>query len=445
MTSGLIKEIRTILAKGISRDILSFFSANVLSSALPVLLLPIITRHLSAAEYGAYSIFLFWSILLFPLLGMSANGLILVRSAGTKNKEELSRLISNVFCLAGISCIFFLIAQFFLSMFFGVSASFLMLGPYVFGFILIQNSATYFQCTGKRVDYFLLKTGHAFMTGLLSVIFCVFLSLGSFGLILAATISVLFFASVVGYRLRAEGLLAWHLNSRLVKGIFNFGLPLLPHAIGSVILTSSDRWILEKFTAAEEVGVYSVGAQLAAAISLVTASLNQAYAPRMIGVLKSGTHVGYLRVARSTILLSVFVMFGGLISGFVLKIFIGLFFKGDFLGAVQYVGPLAIGFSLQGLYQIFSNVIFFKEKTGYLSRVTVFCAILHIFLLIILVRNFGGKGAAITSVLSWGMFAVLSFRISEQLFPLPWRVACISILADCYTTLRSKSRRIWNK
>ena len=65
-----------------------------------------------------------------------------------------------------------------------------------------------------------------------------------------------------------------------------FSLPLVPHALAGWALEMSDRAILTRLLPLHDVGVYSLGYQLGAAMGLVTTAFNAAWVPFLFGTLK---------------------------------------------------------------------------------------------------------------------------------------------------------------
>lgn len=63
-------------------------------------------------------------------------------------------------------------------------------------------------------------------------------------------------------------------SKRLVKGkleeMLRYGLPLVPAALGSFVLTFSDRFFLRRFGSLEDVGVYALGYKLAMVVAFLT-------------------------------------------------------------------------------------------------------------------------------------------------------------------------------
>jgi hypothetical protein len=77
-----------------------------------------------------------------------------------------------------------------------------------------------------------------------------------------------------------------------------FSLPLVPHALAGWALEMSDRAILTRLVPLHDVGVYSLGYQLGAAMGLVTTAFNAAWVPFLFGTLKDEGEAAHPKLAR---------------------------------------------------------------------------------------------------------------------------------------------------
>ena len=79
--------------------------------------------------------------------------------------------------------------------------------------------------------------------------------------------------------LRREGVISvWPRPSEIFEAL-RFGLPLVPHALAAVALTTIDRLMVSGLAGESQAGVYFAGAQLMAPLALLGAAINQALVP----------------------------------------------------------------------------------------------------------------------------------------------------------------------
>src|SRR6185312_4219887 len=73
---------------------------------------------------------------------------------------------------------------------------------------------------------------------------------------------------------------------RHVRRALWFGLPLLPHSVGSILMQTVDRMMLEKYVALDEVGQYSIAMTLGMILVMVAGGVNQAWAPHFFRTMR---------------------------------------------------------------------------------------------------------------------------------------------------------------
>ena len=82
----------------------------------------------------------------------------------------------------------------------------------------------------------------------------------------------LFCIASLYFLLREDGLKA-RLDRVCLNDILKYGIPLLPHTLGLILLGSFDRLILGSLTGIASVGIYSIAVSYASLLSIVTIAL----------------------------------------------------------------------------------------------------------------------------------------------------------------------------
>src|SRR5690606_39005645 len=131
-----------------------------------------------------------------------------------------------------------------------------------------------------------------------------------------------------------------------MASILSISLPLIPHALGSALISFSDRIVLERTLGAAATGVYTVGYPVGPIMQLVVTALSRTWSPWLYKELAQDTTAARHRVARATIALCVALLFtAGLITlgtGFLLP----LMTPPEYHGATAYVGWVAFALAL---------------------------------------------------------------------------------------------------
>ena len=198
------------------------------------------------------------------------------------------------------------------------------------------------------------------------------------------------------------------------RQIFSFGLSLIPHSIGGVILAMADRLFIGHFEGAKEVGLYSVAYQVGAVMLLVGTSVNQAMAPALFGLLKKRTENSVL--AKITLIIGMgYVAFSTTLYFFAELIF-RYFVSDKYIVAKDYFPYLLIGFLFQSLYFLFTNYLFYYNRTRLLAGITFGGALLNLGLNYVLIKSYGPIGVAYSTAITWFFYfvAVSFFAVKIQ-------------------------------
>ena len=94
-----------------------------------------------------------------------------------------------------------------------------------------------------------------------------------------------------------------------------------------------------------------------------------------------------------------------------------------FGGAAKLIWITAIAQAFAGMYLIVANVIFYQEKTAFLSVITFSCGILGAVLSYLFLHIFGLVGAAVAQLIAQATMFTGALLFAQHLRPLPWFAA----------------------
>ena len=151
------------------------------------------------------------------------------------------------------------------------------------------------QAQERPRPYVVLTVGTALVTTVLSV-WLVLRGRGAEGYLLGALLGSA--AAAVCYLAITLRQVRPVWRSGVLLPALAFSLPLVPHAVAGWALEMSDRAILSRMVPLHDVGVYSLGYQLGAAMGLFTNAFNAAWVPFLFGALKEEGEAAHPRLAR---------------------------------------------------------------------------------------------------------------------------------------------------
>mgnify|MGYP005874965583 CR=1 FL=1 len=401
-----------------------FLISNIINAAIPFLLLPILTRFLSPADYGIVTMFATILSLIGAFVGLSVHGAINV-AYFKLSRDEFAEYVTSCIILLIVSAASVFVIVYLFGGYFekitGLSHKWMLIAVLVSFFqFFINIRLTIWIVTGYAKQYGFFQVSQTTANAILSLFFVIIAGFSWEGRLLGQTIAVVFFGFLAVFLIYKAGHLKWPKNKILYcKDAIKFGLPLIPHVIGSFVMYNTDRIIISNVLDMTSIGIYAVGLQLGQAMGLASDSFNKVYAPWLMKNLSDK------RIDRNKIILNTYISMCLLVLGGVLWFFIAGFllkhlFGNEFQSAREILIYTCLGFSVTGLYYLVTNYVFYVQKTKYLVFITFFCGLLNIPMTYFSVFNFGIVGAAASFFIVQLIFFMSTWILAARLFPMPW-------------------------
>lgn len=396
--------------------------SSVINSAIPFLLLPILTDYLSTADYGILTNFNSLIGILIPILSM--NLMTSLQVVYVKNKEQLGAFISTgtivmLVLTALFSGVLFLY-RYQIMMITGVPESFIVFsGVYVLYQNIVEVLLSLWRMDDKAVSFGLFRIIRTVVELSLAVILIVAFNRSFDGSIYAMAVSYGIGAIVALIILFKRGLLKVQFKWAHVLFLFSYGAPLIPHVLSSVVIMYTDKIVITQYLGLSSNGIYSVGFMVGQAIGLLQNSFNQAWVPYVFTGLKSGSEY-----AKKSIVKWTYIYILGILGITILFYFFTpliFYFLGDkFQDGISLVLWIALGFAFNGMYKMVSVYFFYLEMTKFIAIISVVTAILNIFLSIWMVPRYGFVGAATSTMIAFFLQFVFTWIWSTRVIDMPW-------------------------
>jgi O-antigen/teichoic acid export membrane protein len=395
---------------------------NFISKGIMFLLVPLLTNTISPAEYGKLSIAQMFIGLaeVFFMLGMRQ---AILRYAV---KEEYTR--SRVFS-AGVAWIF-LASTFFFALLCAtggpVNRLLTLYSDSIYRNMLIILVLDAFcnapfaelQSQQRSGYYMLLRLSHVIVYFGLSLYLILALKRTDVNAILEANIAASAFqllCSLPVYLKLYRPQMDWPLMKRMVQ----FGLPYVPNLIFVIIIDLIDRVLVSRWLSIEAAGYYSAAYKFANLMYILVTAFQTAWQPFFLSHLRS--EQGHRLFSR--------VLTYYTLSAALLFIVMGLFYReiaslrlmGFSLIGPQYVQGLSVvpvlllAYVFCGVYMNFLVGIYAKEKTVYIPLITFAGAALNVGVNYWAIPRFGIMGAALATLLSYAVMALLLYPVSMRL------------------------------
>jgi len=417
--------------KNLFKNISFFTFFNVINSAIPFLLLPILTTYLSPADYGLVDIFFNISLIATPIIGLS-----IVQSISRYYFEEidLARFVTTVFVvLLSIGSIIILVvsgATFFVEEFIGgfdfppiiiVVAMIYTLFSQIAEILLV-----YWRVSYQTVKFGVFRIAKTATDLGLSIALIVGFGMGWEGRVLPQISVALLFGIIAIVILYRKGLLRnLKINKEYKKEALSFSSPLVFHTLGANLIGFSDRFFILFMLGLSDVGIYSVGYQIGMVVALLQNSFNQAWVPFFFEKLKQNVYAEKLRIVKIT-----YAYFGFMLVLVLLFYFLTPYIYEYFIGSSYESGAvivfwILIGYAFNGMYKMLVNYLFYLKKTKLVAFCTLGLALLNLILNYFLIQLNGIEGAAQATAITFFLLFVVMFILSERMYKMPWKLKAI--------------------
>ncbi len=396
---------------------------SILNSAIPFLLLPILTRYLTPEDYGIVAMFNVVVSIVGTFTGLSVNGAIQREYYNKENinfKVYVGNTMIILFASTLLTLLFSLLFEKIYIKYIPFDSLWMSLIVIMssFQFLTLSNLALY-QAQRKAFQYGLIQISQTLINVLLSILFVVMFHLNWQGRILGQLIAVLIVGLYSLYFL-IKNWVDWEINIDYIKEALKFSIPLIPHTLGGMLIATADRFLITNLLGLEQTGIYMVGFQLGMVIGLLADSFNRAYVPWLFEKLnQNDTGIKY-KIVKFTYLYFVGILLLACTVSIVFYISIDFIVGGKFIESRKIIFWIALGNAFNGMYYMVTNYMFYVYKTQYLMIITFITGVINIGLTYIFIKLFGVIGAAQAYMLSFLFIFIFTWIVSAKVYKMPW-------------------------
>lgn len=408
--------------------------SNFAVAGVPFLLLPVLTRVLDPAAYGVVAMFTLVVSFISVGVGLNVHGAIAVRYFD-RSSFDIPKYVSTALVILALSTVLMLvlvsIAGGKLAVITSIPKQWLYVAVLVaFLQFLVQVLLALWQASKNPIKYGALRVTHAFLDAIGSIVLVLVLALSWQGRLSGMLAAWLFAAIIAVYFLIREGWLAWSIDPTYAKDALNYGVPLVPHAVGGLLLGMADRFIVNNILDVSSTGIYVVAVQLGLILGMLADSFNKAFAPWLMEKLSDISDETQKKIVIFTYIYFFVIIalaaLGAFVAPYVLPYIVGPQF--------QTAGPLLVfillGNAFIGMYYMVTNYIFYSRRTGLLSALTISVGVMTVALSWLLINAYGIKGAAIGFMAGQASLFFGAWVLSNYCVPMPWFKVFLPTRAD---------------
>jgi O-antigen/teichoic acid export membrane protein len=257
------------------------------------------------------------------------------------------------------------------------------------------------------------------MIGEMSDLLCSTVALLLFGTItaaLAASAAALLAVTAVLAAMAAREVGGFERPSRSVRPILRYSLPLVPLALSDEALARSDRLVVGGVLGPTSAGTYSAIYALASTLQMLNVPLTDVLFPKRVRLDVKHPSRARRIMRKAVLLFGVAIVVESVVLAAVgptlLRAMVDNPVETSRLPLVFLITTVGVG--LYGIGRLLSLTMFVRRRTGTLALLWGSCLLLNLGANLVLVPLIGLTGAAASTVVSYGLFALLQHRLNRR-------------------------------
>jgi O-antigen/teichoic acid export membrane protein len=396
----------------------AYTAASIFSKLIAVALLPLYTRYLTTADYGAAEV----------MFAAVVSASIVVRFGAIeallrfyyKGGEDPDRVVATsfaaLFWLATAAALIALpfakpISEALLARPAADLARISIAGLWVL--TLNEYLLTLFRLEERARAYFLTTLINVIAAIGLTVILVVGEGEGARGLLLGSYVSgaAVVLALIAIHWRRLSLRVEWPLLRRLGR----FGVPTMPAELSLYLLNFVDRIVIVRYAGLAEAGLYSLAVKFAQGVNVLVRGFQLAWPPLAYSIREDGeARRAYAAIVTWFVAVCAFVVAGmWLFSRWMVRALA----TPEFFPSYEAIGLVATGVTLYALYMVLLVILGRTGRTEFNFPATIAALLVNVALNVALVPSLGIVGAGLALVASYLVVVALMYAFTQRLFP----------------------------
>jgi O-antigen/teichoic acid export membrane protein len=400
----------------------AYTAASILSKLIAVALLPLYTRYLTPADYGAAEV-MFAAIVSASIVVRF--GLIeAVLRFYYKDDEDPERVVASSFAgLFWLATVGALVALPFAT---PISEALLVqpapdLARIAIGGLwvltMFEFMLTLFRLEERARAFFVTTIVNVLVTIGLTVVLVVGAGEGARGLLVGSYASGAAF--VLGLIVLQRHRLSLFFDRALLRRLLRFGLPTMPAEASLYLLNFVDRIIIVRSVGLAEAGLYSLAVKFAQGVNVLVRGFQLAWPPLAYSIRDDGeARRAYATVVTLFVAGCAFVVTGmWLFSRWIVQALAAP----RFFDSYEAVGLISTAVTLYAVYMVLVVILGRTGRTEFNLPATLAALAANVVLNLILVPPLGIVGAGLALVASYVVVLALMYGFTQRLFPVPYQ------------------------
>lgn len=388
--------------------------ANCISLVVGMIMIPIITRILSAEQMGIANTFMSTRNTIVIVITCAVYAYVHKAMIEYKNEKKNYIFSIVIFCFLSVTLSFIICSLFKTQL-----MRLLSLDDFLFYWLFIS-------CLGFALysiaDYYCIFQNKYYIVAL------IVLSVGPVSQFLSVGLSYVFkndkyIGRVIGldfvYLLVSACLIIWmfvgkkpKFRKEYVKNTLSFTVPIIPHLLSQMVLTQCDLVMISYFCGSKQSGIYSMGHTVGFLALTVMSQIMASWSPWVYRRMEEKEYKTIFDNSKLIVLVGAYISMGLLtISTELIKIFL----IDVYLPCIYIVPTLVVAMFFQFIYIFIYDFQFFNKKAKSIAVSSVMAAVFNLITNYIFIPEFGFLAAGFTTLASYFVLLIINYVFTVKI------------------------------
>jgi len=408
--------------------------SNLAIKASGIILLPVYSSFISIGDFGILSILEVTIAIFSEVLNLGIGPALVMMSSVEEFKNRKKEILFTLsFFSVFILVIFILIGEILIphiSILFqnpGEFYSYLRLSLYIISLRVINNLFLDKLRADEKSSFYTFSSLIKLAIMLCLIIYFVaFQKNGIMGVLYSYIISevVILIILIPWIFTRME----FKIEKDVITKAINFGFPLIFTSVAMLTLNISDRYIIKLYANYKDLGLYDLGYRIAGIVNMfIIMPFSLAFMPFAYRIFGKENDKRFFSKFKTyfTLLLAWICLIVSLFSDEIIKLFA---LNPEYWGASKIIPIIAFSYIFFGMRLFSSLGMYLTNNTKSVAIITLISAVFNVILNFIFIPIGGMIMAAYSTLLSFILLYVLSFKLSKKYYYIPFEMGKLIII-----------------
>lgn len=399
----------------VAKASIGYTIGNYLLRGISFLTIPLFTRLMPTSDYGKYSVYLTYDAVLTIFMALCLHSSL--KNAKYKYKEQFDNYVSSILLIPLVILIVLLMVVNLLGSFLTqiselnlLVLNILVVHSFSNSILTIYNSRVALNYEYK--SYLKISFFNTITNVLLAILLMFTLCKDEKyqGRIIGSAIPMFLISIYIYYDSYKRKKPSY--NKDFWKFGILYSLPIIPHGLSQIVLSSFDRIMIKEYVNYSAAGIYSLGANLQQIVAVTTSSLDSVWGPWFYEQMEKKNY-GRIRKLSNYYIYLIFLILTLLIIAS--PEIIAIMGDAEYQDAKYVAIPLLACTFFTFLYTLPATVEYYYQKTVMIAIGTAGAAIINIVLNFIFIQAYGYQAAAYTTVTAYIIYFVFHYLIAKKI------------------------------